>query len=220
MIELSVIVPILNEAETLPALFAMLSRQEQVAFELILADGGSTDGTAALAEERAAASPFAIRIVRSEKGRGRQLNAGTRAAVAGTFLFLHADSAFPDALALRRGLDTLAAALARRGDGRAAALPCALRSPRAGTASAIITTSARRVWGGRRGFTATRGFSFPAPSSVRWGDSMRHSSCWRTTASPRRYEGKGRGCCSPPKSSPLPGVLKPKVCTSGSSSTP
>jgi rSAM/selenodomain-associated transferase 2 len=120
MIELSVIVPILNEAETLPALFAMLSRQEQVAFELILADGGSTDGTAALAEERAAASPFAIRIVRSEKGRGRQLNAGTRAAVAGTFLFLHADSAFPDALALRRGLDTLAAALARRGDGRAA----------------------------------------------------------------------------------------------------
>jgi rSAM/selenodomain-associated transferase 2 len=120
MTELSVIVPILNEAENLPALFAMLSRQERVAFELILADGGSTDGTAVLAEELTAALPFAIRIVHSEKGRGRQLNAGARAAAAGTLLFLHADSAFPDALALRRGLDMLAAAIARRGDCRAA----------------------------------------------------------------------------------------------------
>jgi rSAM/selenodomain-associated transferase 2 len=120
MTELSVIVPILNEAETLPALFAMLSRQERVAFELILCDGGSTDGTAVLAEGLAASSTFACRLIHCEKGRGRQLNAGARAAAAGTLLFLHADSAFPDALALRRGLDTLAAAIARRGDCRAA----------------------------------------------------------------------------------------------------
>jgi glycosyltransferase involved in cell wall biosynthesis len=120
MTELSIIVPILNEAETLSALFAMLSRQERVAFELILADGGSTDGTAVLAEELAAASTFACRLLHCEKGRGRQLNAGARAAAAGTLLFLHADSAFPDALALRRGLDTLAAAIARRGDFRVA----------------------------------------------------------------------------------------------------
>ncbi|HEY7744738.1 MAG TPA: TIGR04283 family arsenosugar biosynthesis glycosyltransferase [Desulfuromonadales bacterium] len=120
MIELSIIVPILNEAETLPALFAMLSWQERVAFELILADGGSTDGTAALAEGLAATSTFACRLLHCEKGRGRQLNAGARAAVAGTLLFLHADSAFPDAQALRRGLDTLAAVIARRGDCRAA----------------------------------------------------------------------------------------------------
>lgn len=119
-LELSVIVPILNEAEILPALFAMLARQEQVAFELIVADGGSTDGTAALAEGLAAASPFECRLIHCEKGRGRQLNAGARAATAGTLLILHADSAFPDVLALRRGLDTLAAAIARRGDCRAA----------------------------------------------------------------------------------------------------
>jgi rSAM/selenodomain-associated transferase 2 len=114
--ELSVIVPALNEADTLPALFTMLSRQEQVAFELILADGGSTDGTAERAQELANEAPFSCRIVRSGKGRGRQLNAGARQARSETLLFLHADSAFPDPLALRRGLDALAAALARRGD--------------------------------------------------------------------------------------------------------
>lgn len=114
--ELSVIVPILNEAETLPALFATLSRQERVAFEVVLADGGSTDGTAVRAAALAAESPFPCRIVRSDKGRGRQLNAGARAATAETLLFLHADSVFPDPLALRKGLD----ALAECGEGRAA----------------------------------------------------------------------------------------------------
>jgi rSAM/selenodomain-associated transferase 2 len=120
LLELSIIVPLLNEAETLPALFAMLSRQERVAFELILADGGSTDGTEKRAQELADELSFPCRIVRSGKGRGRQLNAGARQARSETLLFLHADSTFPGPLALRRGLDALAKALVRRGDGRAA----------------------------------------------------------------------------------------------------
>lgn len=118
--ELSIVVPILNEEETLPALFAMLARQERVAIELIIVDGGSTDGSLSLAERLAAASTFACRLLCGERGRGRQLNAGARAASAGMILFLHSDSSFPDPLALRRGLEALAAAITRRGDCRAA----------------------------------------------------------------------------------------------------
>jgi len=119
-LELSIIVPILNEKETLSALFAMLSRQERVAFELIVADGGSTDGSLPLAEELSASSTFACRFLRCKRGRGRQLNAGAQAATAGMLLFLHSDSSFPDPLALRRALEALAAVITRRGDCRAA----------------------------------------------------------------------------------------------------
>jgi rSAM/selenodomain-associated transferase 2 len=118
--ELSIIIPVINEAETLPALFAMLARQDRVDFETLLVDGGSVDGTLPLAGKLAAESPFECRIVRSEKGRGRQLNAGARAAGTRTLLFLHADSAFSDPLALRRALDALSSAIVRRGDDRIA----------------------------------------------------------------------------------------------------
>jgi rSAM/selenodomain-associated transferase 2 len=118
--ELSIIIPVFNEAGTLPALFAMLARQDRVGFETLLVDGGSADETLALAESLASASPFACRIVRSEKGRGRQLNAGASAAGAETLLFLHADSAFSDPLALRRALDALSSVVGLRGHGSVA----------------------------------------------------------------------------------------------------
>ncbi len=52
---------------------------------MIVADGGSTDGTTELAASRA-------RLVRSKAGRGRQLNAGARQARGELLLFLHADT--------------------------------------------------------------------------------------------------------------------------------
>lgn len=50
-----------------------------------MADGGSTDGTTEIAVSRA-------RLVRSQAGRGRQLNAGARQARGELLLFLHADT--------------------------------------------------------------------------------------------------------------------------------
>jgi len=105
--ELSIIVPILNEAATLLVLLAMLGRQERVEFELILCDGGSNDGTYEQARSLGSVSWFPCRVLRSERGRARQMNSGARAAAAEFLLFLHADSDFPDPLALRKGLDTL-----------------------------------------------------------------------------------------------------------------
>ena len=54
--------------------------------EIIGADGGSGDGTAALAEARGA------RVLRSDAGRGAQLVAGAAAARGRWLLFLHADT--------------------------------------------------------------------------------------------------------------------------------
>jgi rSAM/selenodomain-associated transferase 2 len=114
LLELSVIVPVLNEAAGVSKLFTMLARQQGVAFELIVCDGGSTDDTIGQAQLLFKAMPFPCRLLQVAKGRARQLNAGARAAAADNLLFLHADSVFPDPLALRQGLDALRETNGRR----------------------------------------------------------------------------------------------------------
>ena len=42
---LSIVIPTLNEAENLPSLLAELKRQQNIAVEVIVGDGGSTDAT-------------------------------------------------------------------------------------------------------------------------------------------------------------------------------
>ena len=105
--ELSVIIPALNEAAALPALLAQLRAQQDIALEVLVADGGSTDNTTALAEQGGA------KVVPAPRGRGAQMNAAARVASAGTLLFLHADSAFTEPLQLRRALNALHAAGAK-----------------------------------------------------------------------------------------------------------
>jgi uncharacterized protein len=78
----SVIVPVLNEAES-------LKTWQQPEGEWILVDGGSQDETIALAEN------LGIRIIRSEPGRSRQMNWGAAIAHADILLFLHADTQLP-----------------------------------------------------------------------------------------------------------------------------
>lgn len=82
-LELSVVVPTLNAAATLPATLAALGG---VPAEVIVADGGSTDGTVAVA---AAAG---CRVIAAPRGRGSQLAAGAAAAAAPWLLLLHADT--------------------------------------------------------------------------------------------------------------------------------
>lgn len=105
--ELSIIVPVLNEAAHLPPLFATLAAQQGIRFELILCDGGSGDGTPQRAAQLARQATFATEVVPAPRGRGRQMNAGAAVAHAGTLLFLHADSTFAAADALARGLSAL-----------------------------------------------------------------------------------------------------------------
>jgi rSAM/selenodomain-associated transferase 2 len=87
---LAVVIPTLNEAQALPLLLDDLGALERlVPLDIVVADGGSTDGTIARAVDRGA------RVVPAPPGRARQLNAGARAARSEWLLFLHADSRLP-----------------------------------------------------------------------------------------------------------------------------
>lgn len=107
------IVPVLNESAALLPFLAGLSRQEEVRFEVILSDGGSEDGSAALAESLASRLPFPLGVLSGPKGRAGQLNRGAARARAPELLFLHCDCELPDPRALRNALDALATAKGR-----------------------------------------------------------------------------------------------------------
>ena len=83
---LSVIIPTLNAAKTLPATLHALTPGAHLIRETLVVDGGSTDGTQTLASLR---TP---RVLRAPRGRGHQLHAGAQSARAPWLLFLHADT--------------------------------------------------------------------------------------------------------------------------------
>ncbi|MFP6711681.1 MAG: TIGR04283 family arsenosugar biosynthesis glycosyltransferase [Rhodospirillales bacterium] len=85
---ISVIIPTLNEAEYLASLLDSLARQKSD-HQLLVVDGGSTDGTQNIAHK------YSAEFVMSAKGRGQQLKAGAEFARGDILLFLHADSQFP-----------------------------------------------------------------------------------------------------------------------------
>jgi glycosyltransferase involved in cell wall biosynthesis len=101
--ELSIVIPTLNEAAALPEALASIVRQRDIAMEVVIADGGSTDGTCSLA----AAAALPAKIVPGRPGRCRQLNAGVAAASGEFILCLHADSILPDSMAFRMSVDFL-----------------------------------------------------------------------------------------------------------------
>jgi rSAM/selenodomain-associated transferase 2 len=89
MPRLSIIVPVLDEAEGIgPALKALAPFRTRGA-EVIVADGGSSDATLELAR------PLADRTIAAPPGRGAQMNAGAAAAQGHVLLFLHADTVLP-----------------------------------------------------------------------------------------------------------------------------
>ena len=86
--EISIIVPTLDEAGhlagTLDRLCALADAG--IAFETVVADGGSRDGTQAIARDAGA------KLIECGAGRGTQLAAGAAAARGSWLLFLHADT--------------------------------------------------------------------------------------------------------------------------------
>lgn len=88
---ISIIVPMLNEAEALPDLLAHLLPWLRCSCEVLLVDGGSRDGSVVLAE------CAGFTVLHAERGRARQMNAGAQVASGEVLLFLHADTRLPAA---------------------------------------------------------------------------------------------------------------------------
>jgi rSAM/selenodomain-associated transferase 2 len=88
--KLSIILPVLNEAEQLPHALECLGPVKERGVEVIIVDGGSEDGTLAMAASAGA------RLVNSPKGRARQMNAGAQLASGDVLLFLHVDTVLPE----------------------------------------------------------------------------------------------------------------------------
>lgn len=97
----SIIIISFNEAENLEftikssRIAALMSTGRNIPIEVIVSDGGSTDGTLELAET------FADKVIRSQKGRYMQLNAGAKASNGEILLFLHSDTLLPQGAILR-----------------------------------------------------------------------------------------------------------------------
>ena len=89
MSRLSIIVPALDEAAGIAACLAPLQPMRARGAEVIVVDGGSRDGTVALAR------PLADRVTAAPRGRAAQMNAGAALAAGDTLLFLHADTRLP-----------------------------------------------------------------------------------------------------------------------------
>ncbi|MCG9130769.1 TIGR04283 family arsenosugar biosynthesis glycosyltransferase [Candidatus Poribacteria bacterium] len=81
--KISIIIPVLNEAKILEQTLSRL-HSELGPHELIIVDGGSTDGSTRIAEKYG-------KVLISERGRSKQLNAGAAAASGTILIFLHAD---------------------------------------------------------------------------------------------------------------------------------
>ena len=86
---ISLVVPVLDEAGTIPQSLGPIQPLRGNGIEVIVADGGSRDGT------RRVARPLCDRLVQAPRGRARQMNAGAGAASGPVLLFLHADTRLP-----------------------------------------------------------------------------------------------------------------------------
>ncbi|TVO59781.1 TIGR04283 family arsenosugar biosynthesis glycosyltransferase [Denitromonas halophila] len=99
---LSIILPVLNEAAGITEVLAPLQTLRAEGIELIVVDGGSTDGTTGLA------TPVCDQCIGAPRGRASQMNAGAAVAQADRLLFLHADTRLPAQAiaAIHAALDT------------------------------------------------------------------------------------------------------------------
>ncbi|WP_323771216.1 TIGR04283 family arsenosugar biosynthesis glycosyltransferase [Antarctobacter sp.] len=103
---ISIVIPTLNAGGSLPVCLGSLSEGLQAGLvrDLVISDGGSSDGTLAFAEQAGA------RIVTGPASRGGQLRRGTQAAEGNWLLVLHADTRLAEGWA-----ETVTAALSQPG---------------------------------------------------------------------------------------------------------
>lgn len=124
---LSIVIPVYNERDALPALLAALRRDLATLhnYELIFVDDGSIDGTSAMLRDAAAADPF-VKVISFSRNFGHQaaITAGLDFASGDAVAVMDADLQDPPALLpqmlelLQDGYDVVSAQrVSREGDG-------------------------------------------------------------------------------------------------------
>jgi rSAM/selenodomain-associated transferase 2 len=193
---LSIIVPVLNEAGFIVSHLSALQSLRALGSEVIVVDGGSDDGTVALA------GPLADRVLTSARGRATQMNAGATCANGEILLFLHADCALP-ADADRLIFAALAGAAAGWGrfdieiDGRHPLLPLIAWSMNRRSRLTGIATGDQAIFVRRDWFVAAGGFpEIALMEDIALSAALRRraSPCCldaRVRASGRRWERQG-----------------------------
>ena len=93
--QVSIIIPVLNEASCLNRTLCHLDILEPPAHEIIVVDGGSTDATVTIAKDKGATV-----VTTHQPGRARQMNLGAKLATGNILCFLHGDTRVPDDLVM------------------------------------------------------------------------------------------------------------------------
>lgn len=137
--QLALVVPVFNEGRVAPALAERLSAMVEIATEIAVIDGGSSDDTVQILQDarrwpRLHEAPRRFRLSRGPKGRAVQMNSGARGCQADVLVFLHADTEFSPA-----HCRAIQAAVARGVDFGCFALSIASPDPRLQLASWLIT---------------------------------------------------------------------------------
>jgi rSAM/selenodomain-associated transferase 2 len=86
---ISIVIPVLNESAYLPAAWDHLAPLLHQSVQIVLVDGGSTDGTFALAKR------LGFTVIQAPPGRAMQMNMGALRATGNVLLFLHIDTQLP-----------------------------------------------------------------------------------------------------------------------------
>ena len=192
---LSIIIPVLNEAETLAARLAALQAIRARGVEVIVVDGGSADDSAGRA------TPLADRVISAPRGRGRQMNAGAEQATGEVLLFLHADTVLPDSATERIEAAVTGGALWGRFDvrieGASVMLPIVAALMNGRSRVTGIATGDQAIFITRETFARVGGFSdIPLMEDIAFSSAMRgvaRPACLaeKVTTSGRRWEKHG-----------------------------
>ncbi|MBD0275110.1 MAG: TIGR04283 family arsenosugar biosynthesis glycosyltransferase, partial [Acetobacteraceae bacterium] len=193
---LSVVIPVLDEAQGIAGHLAALGPLRERGAEVIVVDGGSTDGTLERARDGADA------VLTAPRGRASQMNAGAAAATGDVLLFLHADTRLPDGAdrLIRTALDASGRVWGRFDvtiEGRHPLLPVVARLMNARSRLTGIATGDQAIFVTRVAFAGVGGFpDLPLMEDVALSTRLKRLSrpaCLapRATTSGRRWERRG-----------------------------
>lgn len=154
-LKLSIVMPVLDEAERIGAALAALAPLRAQGVQVIVVDGGSGDDTVARCAGQADA------VIVSARGRALQMNAGAKAASGDALLFLHADTTLPSGAHALIGGALSRQAWGRfdvRIDGRSRWLPVVAAFMNARSRITGIATGDQSIFMRREAFNAVGGF--------------------------------------------------------------